>query len=85
MPSAKLAIGLWAWASGGERGPILDWLLRTVAAISKWSMLDVFIVALPVVALEGSLLTTADIHAGIVLFAAAVVTSTIGTHRLVGR
>ena len=63
----------------------VDWLLRTVAAISKWSMLDVFIVALLVVALEGSLLTTADIHVGIVLFAAAVVTSTIGTHRLVAR
>jgi uncharacterized paraquat-inducible protein A len=45
-------------------------------------MLDVFIIAVMVLALEGSLFTTSDVHAGIVLFAAAVVSSTLALLRL---
>ena len=76
---------IWAWLAAADPGSLPDRLLRGAAWISRWSMLDVCIVALLVVALEGSLLTTADIHAGLVLFAAGVVVSTIATHRLVTR
>ena len=85
LPLAKVAVGIWAWIGAADPGSLPDRLLRAAAWVSRWSMLDVCIVALLVVALEGSLLTTADIHAGLVLFAAGVVVSTIATHRLVKR
>ena len=85
LPLGKVAVGIWAWLAAADPGSLPDRLLRAAAWVSRWSMLDVCIVALLVVALEGSLLTTADIHAGLVLFAAGVVVSTIATHRLVRR
>ena len=85
LPLGKVLIGIWAWLAEADPGSLPDRLLRAAAWISRWSMLDVCIVALLVVALEGSLLTTADIHAGLVLFAAGVVVSTIATYRLVRR
>ncbi len=85
LPLGKVAVGVWAWLAEADPGSLPDRLLRAAAWISRWSMLDVCIVALLVVALEGSLLTTADIHAGLVLFAAGVVVSTIATYRLVRR
>ena len=85
LPLGKVLLGLWAWVGTVRPGSPPERLLRAAAWASRWSMLDVFIVALLVVALEGSLLTTADIHAGLVLFAAGVVVSTIATHRLVRR
>ena len=85
LPLAKLAVGGWVWFAPAAPGGPADRLLRAAAAVSRWSMLDVFIVALLVVALEGSLLSTADLHAGLVLFAAGVAVSTVATHRLVRR
>ena len=85
LPLGKVAVGVWAWFAAAGPGSLPDRLLRAAASISRWSMLDVCIVALLVVALEGSLLTTADLHAGLVLFAAGVVVSTVATHRLVRR
>ena len=85
LPLGKVAVAIWAWTGAADPGSLPDRLLRAAAWVSRWSMLDVCIVALLVVALEGSLLTTADIHAGLVLFAAGIVVSTIATHRLVRR
>jgi paraquat-inducible protein A len=82
LPASKILVGLWAWAAGLRGHPALGGVLGWLAAVSKWSMLDVFIVALMVLALEGSLLTFSDIHAGIVLFAASVVLSTLAMMRL---
>ena len=85
FPAAKVTLGLWAWLTSTRDEATLARLLRAFAAVSKWSMLDVFIVALVVLALQGSVLTTADLHAGLVLFAAAVLASTIATQRLARR
>ena len=84
FPAAKIIIALWAWVvgSGAKEGETLRRLCRLFAAISKWSMLDVFIVALTVLAVEGSLIAAADVHLGIVLFAASVVLSTLAIQRL---
>ena len=82
LPAAKILVGLWAWIAGARDRTAVSQILRVLGAISKWSMLDVFIVALMVLALEGSLLTFSDIHAGIVLFAASVVLSTLAMMRL---
>ena len=56
-----------------------------MAALSKWSMLDVFVVAVIVVMLEGSLLSDADARPGLFLFAASVVLSTLAVQRLKSR
>ena len=87
FPAAKIFVAFWAWALSDqkEEGEELKRICRLFAAISKWSMLDVFIVALTVLAVEGSLLGAADVHLGIVLFAASVVLSTLAIQRLAAR
>jgi paraquat-inducible protein A len=84
FPAAKILVALWAWSTGEENGgdEKLRRLCRLFAIISKWSMLDVFIVALTVLAVEGSLFAAADVHLGIVLFALSVILSTLSIQRL---
>lgn len=80
FPSVKILIALWAWYVGDDDR--VRRLCRLFAAVSKWSMLDVFIVALTVLAIEGSLFTAADIHLGVVFFAVAVIASTVALQRV---
>ncbi len=82
FPAAKILIALWAWFFAGENHDLTRRILKIFAAVSRWSMLDVFIVAVTVLVIEGSLLTSADIHLGIVLFALSVIMSTIALHRV---
>lgn len=82
FPAAKILIALWAWFFAGENSDMTRQILNIFAAVSRWSMLDVFIVAITVLVIEGSLLTSADIHFGIVLFALSVILSTIALHRV---
>ncbi|MCA8926448.1 MAG: paraquat-inducible protein A [Alphaproteobacteria bacterium] len=75
LPLAKVGLGLWVFYGADIASlPAKRWL-HPLAAIAKWSMLDVFIVAVVILALEGSLLTAANLGLGIALFAAAVVLS----------
>jgi len=75
LPVAKALLGLWVfYGSDAGRLPAKRWL-HPLSALAKWSMLDVFIVAVVVLALEGSLLTATNLGFGIALFAAAVVLS----------
>lgn len=87
FPAAKILIALWAWSAGeeDEEGKTLRRLCRLFAVISKWSMLDVFIVAITVLAVEGSLFAAAEVHLGIVLFALSVILSTLAIQRLAAR
>ena len=80
FPSMKILIALWAWYDGDDDRTRR--LCTLFAVVSKWSMLDVFIVALTVLAIEGSLFTAADIHLGVVFFAVAVIASTIALQRV---
>ncbi len=75
LPIAKVLLGLWVfYAADTGQLPAKRWL-HPLSALAKWSMLDVFIVAVVVLALEGSLLTATSLGLGIALFAAAVVLS----------
>jgi paraquat-inducible protein A len=82
FPLFKTVTGLALWfvidATGSFARPVLGWL----AALSKWSMLDVFIIALIVLVADGRLLSSADIRIGAVAFSAAVLVSTWATRRL---
>ncbi len=82
FPSAKILIALWAWVLAGRDQDRMRRVMTLFAAVSKWSMLDVFIIALTVLVVEGSLLAAADIHFGIVLFTLSVVMSTFAIQRL---
>jgi paraquat-inducible protein A len=82
IPASKVLIGLLAWLAGQNRPQLVRRMLRVLAAISKWSMLDVFIVALTVLVVDGRILDSADVHVGIILFAAAAIASTLATQRL---
>lgn len=82
LPAAKTLLCAYVWFAVPRDHPGAGALVRLLANLSKWSMLDVFIIALTVLALEGSLFSTADIHGGVIAFAIAVVLSTIGLKRM---
>ena len=50
-------------------------LTGALAGLSKWSMLDVFVIARVVLVVDGQLLSSADGHVGVIAFAASVVAS----------
>jgi paraquat-inducible protein A len=82
FPLGKIVTGLALWyaldASRPATRPVLEWL----GALSKWSMLDVFIIALVVLVADGRLLTSADIGLGAIVFSCAVLLSTWAVRRL---
>ena len=82
FPVVKIVTGLLLWffldATGSYARPVLGWL----AMLSKWSMLDVFIIALIVLVADGRLLSSADIQIGAIVFSGAVLVSTWATKRL---
>ena len=78
LPAAKLGLAAWAWRTGRtDARPV-----RALGAVSKYSMLDVFAVAVAVLVLDGQLLTSASAGPGIVCFAVSVLLSTWAVHRL---
>ena len=82
FPVVTLVTGIALWffldATSGYARPVLGWL----ATFSKWSMLDVFIIALIVLVADGRLLSSADIQIGAIVFSVAVLVSTWATRRL---
>ena len=57
-------------------------IVSVIGQLSKWSMVDVFAIALVVLVMNGELLSTANIDAGIGMFAAGVLLSTLATFSL---
>jgi paraquat-inducible protein A len=82
FPTLKIALGLWAWlwADLGIRSPLR--LVRGIEQLGKWSMLDVFVIAIVVAALNITVITAVWVHEGIYLFTAAVVLSMVAMGRL---
>ena len=82
FPSFKIVTGLVLWhAADISRTPARS-LLNGLATASKWSMLDVFMIALVVLVIDGRVLSGADIQAGAIIFSASVLTSTWAVRRL---
>ena len=80
FPLAKLAVALALWflVLGERARKLLGWM----EVLGKWSMLDVFVVALMVVALNLSLVTDVVVHAGLYLFTGAVILSMLLVQRI---
>ena len=82
FPSFKIITGLVLWHAADITGSPTKSLLNGLAAASKWSMLDVFMIALVVLVIDGRVLTGADIQAGAIIFSASVLISTWAVRRL---
>ena len=83
FPALKTALALLLWYGADARGPDLARLLGWLETFGRWSMLDVFVVALTIVAVEVSIISDVTTHAGLYAFTAAVVLSMAGVRRLV--
>lgn len=78
FPATKLGLMGWLWFSHtqeDERDRVLHWL----GILGKWSMLDVFVVAILIVLVKASSLMDASAMYGIYIFAAAIALSMIVT------
>jgi paraquat-inducible protein A len=82
FPLAKLLAALWIFLRADATRPGLDRALDWLDLLGRWSMLDVFVAALLVVGIKASLISEVTLHAGLYLFAAAVVLSIAATQRL---
>lgn len=82
FPAAKMLLALLLWYGADAKSPILLRALNLLEILSRWSMLDVFVIALTIVAIEISLINDVTTHAGLYVFTAAVVLSMAGLRRL---
>ncbi len=78
FPIVKLVTALYLWFLAPVTRPGFLRTLTWIETLGKWSMLDVFVVALIVVALQISIVSDVALHAGIYLFTLAVALS-LGT------
>lgn len=83
FPALKIGAALWLWyaVDAGHRG--LHPALERLEALSRWSMLDVFLAALTIVAIQVSLIGEVTTHLGLYIFTTAVVLSMLGVRRLI--
>jgi paraquat-inducible protein A len=77
FPALKLIVLLLAWRYAGLSGDSArtDGILKVFDHLGKWSMLDVFIVAVVVVSTQSSLVSKAEIHPGLYSFTASILVS----------
>ncbi len=82
FPLAKILLGFSALFTV-ETAPFMTrHMLRVLSGLSKWSMLDVFALALVVVVINGKVLSSSEVEVGVGLFAAGVLLSTFAIHNL---
>ncbi|MGH7003530.1 MAG: paraquat-inducible protein A [Alphaproteobacteria bacterium] len=82
FPVVKLLAGLWVWARVDVFRAGASRVVGFIGTLGKWSMVDVFVVALVVAAIQVSLIANVAIHAGIYVFSAAVLASIALLHFL---
>lgn len=82
FPAVKLLAALVLWYGVDAASPLLGRYLQWMDTFGRWSMLDVFVVALTVVAIEVSLINQVALHGGIYAFAAGVVLSIVAVQRI---
>jgi len=83
VPSGKLVLLFYVWNRSDTRlgRRLLHWL----HAAGKWSMLDVFVVAVLVASIKLRALASLELHYGLYVFALAVLLIMIVTHWIVRR
>lgn len=82
LPVGKLVFAWLAWSRLKVGDPRVRRALHWIEVVGRWSMLDVFVIALLVVVIKLSLISDVEIHAGLYVFIAAVVLSMIAVRRI---
>lgn len=81
FPFAKLATITWVWLRGREHPERAVRLLHLVEALGKWSMLDIFLVALMIALTSSQWIISSKPAVGITFFLLAVILSMLcGAH-----
>jgi paraquat-inducible protein A len=81
FPALKIVLGLLLWYGAAEPGSKARWL-RWLDFLGRWSMLDVFVVALVVVAVKVSLIDDVELHGGVYAFTSAILLSMLCLRRM---
>ena len=71
LPAAKLIVLFRFWHSESSSSMQLKHFMNWLSHYGKWSMLDVFVVALLLVIVKLGVLATVEVHYGIYMYAAA--------------
>ena len=83
LPGCKIAVLCTAWNS--PRSPTKQRCVEWLHAIGKWSMLDVFVVAVLIASIKLGAVASVEIHYGLYVFASAVILMMIVTQFIHGR
>lgn len=82
LPVGKLVFAWLAWSRLKVDDPRVRRALHWIEVVGRWSMLDVFVIAILVVVIKLSMISDVEIHAGLYVFIAAVVLSMIAVRRI---
>lgn len=82
FPTAKLVLAYLALRRINRAGPGLLRAIQWIETVGKWSMLDVFVVALVVVVIKMSAVSDISIEPGLYVFIAAVAASMLVVRRI---
>jgi len=81
FPTAKLLLCLWIWLALPSQAALKRWL-DVLHLTGKWSMLDVFVVALLVLTLKSTIMAEAVPEAGLYFFTLSVLLTMVCAHYL---
>ena len=71
LPIAKIILLLRFWHAESTDSQQLEYFMNWISHYGKWSMLDVFVVALLLVIVKLGVLATVQVHYGIYMYASA--------------
>jgi paraquat-inducible protein A len=79
LPSLKILMIYKMWKTSSPTDDRDTRYLHWMSQLSKWSMLDVFVVALLIVSVKIGAIAKVDVHYGLYCFAASVLLTTLTT------
>lgn len=82
LPLVKLFLALILWRAVDARRKKFETSLKRAEILGRWSMLDVFLIALAVAAVNLSLIANVHLHWGLYALVGGIVLSLIATTRM---
>ena len=83
LPLAKLAVMARVWNGAFVTDSRMHKTLHWIALYGKWSMLDVFVIAVLLVSVKLGSIATVEVHYGLYVFAASVLLSMLASYWLI--
>lgn len=85
FPIVKIVAGLLIVSNFTPGHVLTNGLLALLSALARWSMTDVFVLAVMILILDGRILTSADLKDGAYYFTAGILLSMAATYSLMAR